>query len=244
MSIAMSESPNPNGSFPATSWTAISNLQGDEVQARKALDYLCRIYWFPLFVFARRLGLSPDDAMDRTQDFFARPPQDNIFKRADREKGRMRTFLLTAFRRLIISEWRRTGGSKPPVSLEDAETRYSQLLVDHMSPEVVFERQWAKAILLGALGRLKRAMSSPERAALLEAQLPYFLGSAGEANQAEAAARLGLSEEAFRQSLLRTKRRFSRLVKVEIAETMENPTAAEIEDELEEIKRALRAGKP
>ena len=62
---------------------------------------LCRIYWRPLYLFLRREGIRTEDAQDLTQGFFAELIRDRAHLRADREKGRFRSFLLGALKHFV-----------------------------------------------------------------------------------------------------------------------------------------------
>ncbi len=80
---------------------------GCEDAAFRALEQLCRSYWFPLYAYVRRQGQGPEDAQDLTQEFFSRFLQRGSFERADPERGRFRTFLLSSMKRFLNEEWRR-----------------------------------------------------------------------------------------------------------------------------------------
>ena len=118
--------------FVTTQWSVVLAAAGaDTTHAQVALEKLCRTYWYPLYAYARRRGHSAEDAQDLTQAFFARLLERHWVGDADRERGRFRTFLLTAMSRFMSDEWdkvraqKRGGGvSHVPVQLDDAETRY------------------------------------------------------------------------------------------------------------------------
>src|SRR4029434_11278572 len=118
----------------------------------RALDDLCRVYWYPLYCFARRRGLAPADAEDATQGFFARILESEMFAHADPTKGRLRTYLLTAFQRYLIDYdaqrfAQKRGGPQAVVSLDSAEERYLQEPEDHNTPEKHFDQRWALTLL-------------------------------------------------------------------------------------------------
>ena len=60
------------------------------------MEELCRTYWFPLYVYVRRQTLTREDAEDLTQEFFSRLLEKNYLAKADRERGKFRTFLLAS----------------------------------------------------------------------------------------------------------------------------------------------------
>src|SRR5512147_2735928 len=112
--------------FARTHWSAVLRAgDQDSRAATDALEELCRVYWYPLYAFARRRGCIPADAEDLTQSFFARLLQRDFVARADPAKGRFRTFLLTLFKRFLANEWKRQhtakrGGLQPVLSIDSA----------------------------------------------------------------------------------------------------------------------------
>src|SRR5688572_32879182 len=127
--------------------------------ARRALEELCRTYWYPLYAYVRRSGKSPEEAEDLTQEFFARLLEKDLFAQADRERGRFRTFLLTALQRFLANEWHRSqaqkrGGGVSIVSIDasHAEERYHAEPADASTPERLYERRWALTLLDRVLG--------------------------------------------------------------------------------------------
>lgn len=146
----------PKRIFATTRWTMVLNA-GDAqktTQAGKALDDLCRTYWYPIYAFVRRRGYSRDDAEDLTQTFFARLLEKRTVAAARRERGKFRTFLLAALKNFLADEWDKAhalkrGAGQTPLSLdiESAEAKYNVEPVDRMTPEKVFERKWALRLL-------------------------------------------------------------------------------------------------
>jgi DNA-directed RNA polymerase specialized sigma24 family protein len=101
------------GVFPNTHWSVVLSAQEKEPgSADVALETLCEAYWYPLYAYVRRYGHGAEDAKDLTQAFFARLLARNYIGKVDREKGRFRTFLLTALKRFIIQEWERASAQK------------------------------------------------------------------------------------------------------------------------------------
>ena len=72
---------------------------------RKALASFSEAYWPPLYTFVRRRGYSPADAQDIVQAFFVQLLEQNTLSRADRERGRLRTFLLTSLENFLRKKW-------------------------------------------------------------------------------------------------------------------------------------------
>src|ERR1051325_1369381 len=140
------------GAFPDTRWTMIVAAGKDAPGRDQALNALCQTYWYPVYAYIRRKGHTVDQASDLTQDFFTRLLTGSFLERADPEKGRFRGFLLNAVR-FFLSDARdratalRRGGKELPVSLDDAENQYLREPADDDTPERIFERRWARALL-------------------------------------------------------------------------------------------------
>ena len=132
-------------------------------EASRALAALCENYWFPLYAFVRRAGYSAEDAQDLTQEFFVRLLAENYLAVADRQRGRFRSFLLGAMKHFLAKEERpqgaqKRGGHRPVLSLDfhSGENRYSLIEpADNMTPERLYEKRWALALLDLVLSRLR-----------------------------------------------------------------------------------------
>src|SRR5262249_22621789 len=147
----------------------------NSLQAKKSLEKLCRAYWSPLYAFVRRQGESPHDAQDLTQGFFARLLEKDYLKSVDRNKGRFRSFLLAALKHFLSNERdrlraKRRGGRQVPIAIDPhrAETHYGSEPVEHLTPERIFERRWASALLERAMARLRNDYAAEGKAALFD----------------------------------------------------------------------------
>ena len=139
--------------FKTTCWSVVLSAGHDPADvARQSLELLCRAYWFPLYAYVRRHGHSPEDAQDLTQEFFAVFIARGAFARADRERGRFRTYLLTSLKHFLHEEWRRANRQKRgggvtfvPMDADTAESRYVEEARDGLSPDLLYDRRWAEA---------------------------------------------------------------------------------------------------
>ena len=94
------------GQFTTTHWSVVVTAgKRDLPEAAEALEKLCRAYWYPLYAYARRQGNSPEDAEDLTQQFFSRLLEKNYLAKADRDRGKFRTFLLGSMKNFLVNEW-------------------------------------------------------------------------------------------------------------------------------------------
>ena len=233
------------GWFGTTLWTVVRLAgQPDSPGADPALAKLCQIYWYPLYVFVRRQGQSPDDAQDLVQGFFTRVLEKNYFKDAVREKGKFRSFLLVALKRFMANEWHRAnrlkrGGGLEILSLDadNTENRYLAELADEMPPEKAFERQWATTLLEQVMTRLEAEFSANGKANTF-AELKILLsGEKSQSSYAEIGRNLGMSEANMKVTMHRLRRRYRELLRLEIANTVDSPEA--IDDEIRHLFSAI-----
>ena len=237
----MNESSPPAG-FPTTCWSRVARA-GDlgGADARAALAELCAAYWYPIYALVRRLGHGEADALDLTQDYFARLLEEPVLAAADRTRGRFRAFLRADCRFFLAGlrdreRAEKRGGGRPPLSIDarDAEGRYLVEPADGLTPERLFDRAWALTLLGRALDRLADDYAATGRAAVFEALRPALVDHRGAASHADVAARLGLSVAATQQAASRLRKRYREALRDEIAATLDDPSddavAAEIRD--------------
>lgn len=229
--------------FVTTHWSVVLRAGGEaSAQSAAALAELCRAYWYPLYVFVRRQGHSPEDAQDLTQEFFARLLEGDALKTADPQKGRFRSFLLTMLKRMLVSEWRREhrqkrGGDAVVFSLDEheAEERYQFEPADSVTPETVFERRWAETVVDRVLARLE-AEYRGHTLGFANLQ-PYLVEDKGSAPFAQTAGRLGVTESALKAVVYRLRVRYGEIFREEIAHTVEQPE--EVDGEIRHLLAVL-----
>src|SRR5262245_4781799 len=152
--------------FATTHWSAIVHAgDSQSPEAAVALERLCQAYWYPLYAFVRRKGYNHEDASDLTQGYFARVLEKGYLKDADANRGKFRTFLLTSFSHYLANEWNRSqtqrrGGGARVLSLDEqtADERYRLEPVSHETPETLFDRRWAQAMMSVVLNQLAAEM--------------------------------------------------------------------------------------
>jgi RNA polymerase sigma factor (sigma-70 family) len=222
----------------------MSAARGDTTDAQWALEHLCRTYWYPLYAYARRRGHSVEDAQDLTQAFFARLLERHWVADADRERGRFRTFLLTAMSRFMADEWDRLRAQKRgggiahiPLQLDDAETRYGCEPADERTPEQYYERRWALTLLDAVLQRLNAEYAQEGKAELFEALSATLTGGRETQPYAELAVQTGLSEGAVKVAVHRLRKRYRQMLREEIARTM--AVGADVDEELRQLFAVL-----
>ena len=234
--------------FVTTHWSVVLAAgRTDTTQAQFALTRLCQSYWYPLYAYVRRRGHSPQDAEDLTQEFFARFLAQNWVERADREKGRFRTFLLSAMSYFLSNEWdkaraQKRGGGAPllPLEFDQAETRFSHEPVDNVTPEQHFERRWVMALLEQVLNSLRGEYEQDGRGQIFVQLNPCLVGDRTSQPYAALAAKLGMSEGAVKSTVHRLRHRYRELLREEIAHTVAGP--GEVEEELRYLFAVLARG--
>lgn len=221
--------------FEQTRWSLIARA-GQE--APTALSQLIGIYWYPLYAFARRGGRDLHASQDVVQSFFAALIEKRFLESADPERGRFRTFLLTAFKRHASKERAKEralkrGGDRVKLSLdfEAGEARYRLEPFDEMTPERLYERRWALALLDKVLGDLEREYGARDESEAFTELRAFLVPGVDAAAKAAAAERLGTTPEAFRVALHRLRKRYRQRIESEILETVSGPheVAAEIQ---------------
>ena len=235
--------------FVTTHWSVVLTAGGgDSAGARDALSKLCQTYWYPLYAYVRRRNFSPSDAEDLTQEFFARFLEQRWVADADREKGRFRTFLLSAMNHFLANEWHKAraqkrGGGVPllPLEFDTAETRYSHEPADSVTPEQHFERRWALALLEAVTSRLRAEYEREGKGELFAALHPCLVGDRTTQPYEELARKLGISEGTVKSAVHRLRQRYRQLLRDEIAQTVATPT--EVDEELRHLVAVL-GGRP
>jgi RNA polymerase sigma-70 factor (ECF subfamily) len=224
--------------FLTTHWSVVLAAARDATpKATEALEELCRTYWYPLYAYLRRRGQSPEDAEDLVQSFFCSLLTGTSLAAVSPEKGRFRTFLLAGINHFLANEWRRAtaikhGGNLRFVPLDGpaAETLYQAEPGTDATPERLYERRCALALLDKALERLRQEAVAAGKGDLFE-QLKVFITDKTDSGAYPAvAARLGMTEVAVRVAVHRLRQRYGEGLRAEIAQTVAAP--AEVADEL------------
>lgn len=232
--------------FHTTHWSVVGAAQSgpaDRTRARKALEELCRVYWYPLYAFVRSRGHSSADAQDLTQSFFARCLEGGGFASANRDRGRFRTYLLGAMKHFLANEWHRErrlkrGGGQTFLEWDalDPEARYALEPQRSDDPEARFDREWAVRLTEVALAQLRAETQAEGKGTLFAALQGSLTGE--EPPRAETAARLGMTEGAVKVAIHRFRKRYRELLRAEVAETVDDPSG--VDDEMRYLVTVLR----
>ncbi len=238
----------PRAAFPTTRITLIEAARGEPTsEARDALSVLCSAYWFSIYAYIRRLGYRREDAEDLTQSFFARVLDKQYLRDFERERGRFRSFLLGALKHFLANErdWARAqkrGGGSATLPLDavlrTAEHRYGLEPRDDLSPDKLFERQWAFALLTRVQERLQAEADHDGKGTQFERLKSSLTADELGVTYRTIAVELNTTEGAIKVVVHRLRRRFRELLREEIAQTVDNPE--DVGNELRDLMAALR----
>ena len=227
--------------FHTTCWSVVLAAGRDshtDASAR-ALETLCQTYWYPVYAFVRHRVGNEHQAQDLTQAFFERLLEKRTLADADPDRGRFRAFLLTACNRFLANEWHKAnaqkrGGGLQVLSLDfdAAATRYSIEPVDNLTAEILFEQQWAIALIDSVLTRLRQEFAARGSEQQFD-QLKGFLTGAKTSSYAAIAETMETSEGAAKVAVYRLRKRYREMIRSEIAQTVDSPD--EVEDEIRRL---------
>ncbi|MGH8247960.1 MAG: RNA polymerase sigma factor [Gammaproteobacteria bacterium] len=231
--------------FDTTEWTMVLTAADlESPQVGRALEVLCRAYWYPLYAHVRRRGHDVHAAQDLTQEFFARLLEKQWLKSVGPERGRFRTFLLVAMDRFLAKEYRaehalKRGGGVALLSLEDTrlgEERYERELAAPADGRA-FDRDWANAVIERAYRQLEKDYTSRGRAIEFENWKPFLEQEATTSDCEKLGARLEMKPGAVAVAIHRFRERYAGLLRHEVARTVSD--RAELEEELRHLFELL-----
>jgi RNA polymerase sigma-70 factor (ECF subfamily) len=228
--------------FHTTSWSLVLAAVRPTSESREALADLCQTYWKPIYAFTRRNGYTPDQAQDLTQAFFTEFLEKNYVRGADRNRGRFRSFLLSAVKHFLSHQRDRAqafkrGGGQTHLSIDAdaAEIWYAPATVENLTPETLFERRWALSVLERVLEKLRTGFEQTHPAVDFNRLMTFVKNDSGAERYDDWAIETGASAGSLRTTVYRMRKKYRELLRAEIAETVADP------DDIEEEIRFLRA---
>jgi RNA polymerase sigma factor (sigma-70 family) len=234
--------------FTTTHWSVVLEAQGLTPAAQEALGKLCSTYWPPIYSFVRRQGAGPEETKDLTQGFFALLLERRDLDVVRKEKGRLRSYLLTSLKHFLANERSRAmavkrGEGQRLIPMDDLHEREAAGFepADTSTAEQIYERRWALALLDQVLTRLgdEYRAAGPASAGLFDQLQKLLTDESDRPSQAEIAGELAMTENAVKQAFHRLRQRYRELLREEIAHTVMLP--GDIEDELRHLIAVLRA---
>jgi RNA polymerase sigma-70 factor (ECF subfamily) len=215
-------------SFETTRWSIVAAAREHlSPNGAAALQTLCQTYWYPLYGYLRRRGLSAADAQDVTQEFFCRLIGKNSLASVDRSLGSFRSFLLASINHLLANEWDKAralkrGGGVQIISLdaEEAEGRFAREPDAADSPEKAFDRRWTLTLLDRALAQLREEFTAAGKLAQFDLLKTFLSDVAGDGDYAALAGPLGVDASGVAVAVHRLRLRYREIVRAEIAQTV------------------------
>lgn len=240
--------PDASHHFPATRWTLLQCLrEGSEEDVKVALETLCKAYWSPLYVVARRYGLNEHDAEDSVQGFFESVLERDTLLKADQSRGKLRTFLLNSFEYFRIKVWRdgmtkKRGGDIEILSFSfpsDAEERYLQMADETADMETIYNREWARNVLARSLTALREDHLGKAQAERFDMFVVHLTQAGTDEMLANSARHAGMGDSAFRQAVFRLRRSYREKIEDELAVTLRTRDPEVIRCEMMELFKAF-----
>jgi DNA-directed RNA polymerase specialized sigma24 family protein len=233
------------GGFHTTRWTQVMQARECSGAGLDALRDLCAAYYAPVIAFLIRQGNDADAARDLAHEFFARMLEGDAICGADRAQGRFRSYLLGAVKHFVahVREYgqrQRRGGGVPLLSIDESLPDSPALKVPddaRLSPDAAFDRQWALTVLSRAMEALEKECAAQGKSTVLDHLRPWLLGESVHGDQTQEAKSLGMSAGTMKVAVHRMRQRFRRLVKAEIACTLNDDAA--VDEEMEVLLSAL-----
>jgi len=239
---------NGTASFNTTHWTMVLAC-GDEAHAERAQEALASLfqtYWYPLYAYVRRRGYGEQDAEDLVQAFCLHLQEKHALAKADRQRGKFRTFLLSSLQNFLGHEYERSraqkrGGGRELIRLdaEEADARYRLEPVHSATPETIFEKRWAHALLEQTVADLRAEFVRRGKERLFEGLSSFLTSDLRETSYQSAAEQLGLPLSAIKTTVHRLRRDYRVKLREEIARTVSSPD--EVDDELLHLRKVLAA---
>jgi RNA polymerase sigma-70 factor (ECF subfamily) len=232
--------------FRTTHWSIVLEAQGESPAAQDALGKLCRTYWRPIHGFVRRQGAGAEDAEDLTQGFFALLLERKDLNAVRKEKGRLRSYLLTSVKNFLADEGRRAlavkrGKGQRLIPLDDI--REGEFIdverSDRLTADQIYERRWAFTVLEQVMARLRDEYRSAGNVRFFDQMKKMLMDEPDRPSQAQIATEFDMTENAVKQAFHRFRQRYQALLREEIAHTV--ATASDIEDELRYLISVVRA---
>jgi len=242
----MADTQDGGVAFTTTHWSIVLAAQGRSPAAEEALENLCRTYWRPVYGFVRRQGVAPEPAKDLTQGFFALLLERRDFDAVRKEKGRLRSYLLTSVKHFLTNEHNRAmaikrGEGRQLIPLEDLRERERVGFEssETLAADQIYERRWALSMLDQVLARLGDEYRAAGNRPLFDRLQKSLTDEPDRPSPANIAHEFGMTESAVRQASYRLRQRYRQLLREEIAHTVMVP--GDIEDELRHLIAVLRA---
>jgi len=237
--------PSNRPRFATTHWSVVLAAgKSSSPNQKQALETLCQGYWFPLYAYLRQRGYDTHQAEDYTQAFFARILDKHDLQKADPKYGKFRSFLLIRLKSFLSDERDRAqakkrGGGRKILSLgfQNAEDQYALEPGDQLSPEKLFEKSWALTVLERTMNRLEKEMAEKNKKKLFDHLKVYLTTDKDIIPYGKTAKELKMPEGSVRVAVHRLRRRYRKLLRDEIGQTVADED--QIDEEMGHLFSAL-----
>ncbi len=237
--------PADTSRFATTHWSVVlAAVSPSSPEYQQAISTLCQTYWFPLYAYLRRHGCDTHQAEDCTQAFFAQMLEKHSLRLANPERGKFRSYLLTALKNFLANEHDRVqaqkrGGGQRVFSLdfENAEDLYGLEPTDQLSPERLFERSWALVLLQKVMARLGAESVGTNKESSFRHLVTYLAPAVDTVPYRDMAAKLNMTEGAVKVAVHRLRKRYQELLRDEIGQTV--ATEEDVDLELQDLFKVL-----
>lgn len=230
--------------FSTTRWSVVLEAGTNGDSREEAMEEFCRIYWYPVYSFIRRRGTDPEPARDLTQGFFEKLLSRDWLSGLERKETRFSTLLCVTLKNFLASEYRRDtaqkrGGKAKPLSLDmaQAEHWFGAEPSTEETPERIFERRWAQAVVESALRRLESESVAMGKGTLYSVLHPFLSREPEDGEYDAAGAALGVDRRAIAVAVFRLRKQFKAMVREEVSEGLRDPST--LEDEMRHLAAAL-----
>jgi DNA-directed RNA polymerase specialized sigma24 family protein len=240
--------PHSAAPFPTTRWSVVRAAQDpDNPECVAAMNRCIAAYWKPIFCFLRAKGYTLHRAEDLTQEFFLQFYRRGWLDRADQQRGRFRTFLLTILVRFLSDQ----GAERAPQQkvfderlvtisalLGDSERTYEP--PDNRTPEEIFMQQWAQAVIANVQKSLEAWCNGRGRPDWHRMFSETYFPEPGKSRitQQNLADRLHLTRDQIRYGLEEVNHQFIELLRAEVADQI-GPDG-DLDAEIRELESLLR----
>lgn len=229
--------------FQTTRWSLVLEAGAGDAKSRLALETLCRTYRSPVIACIRARGYGTDEAEDLTQSFFTRFIERADHARADPARGSFRAFLLVTLKHFLNDAGDRANAVKRGGQIKfhslDSSAGHTVEAEHRDSPDQVFERAWARAVLDSAMRRLRAEADAAGRAALFDQLREFLIERPLESDYARVAEAFNLRRNTLAVSVHRLRQRLSELVRDELADTAEG--VENLNQEFDAVRKSLGA---
>lgn len=233
--------------FHTTLWSVVEDAKDSGEDADAALAILCETYWKPLYRHLIQRGFSEEEAKDAVQGFFLQVIEKRYLDAADSSKGRFRTFLLTCFHRYLANEHKKNNAQKRggayrriKINWGSGDTTGDQIATSSLSPDQVFDRDWAVALIGRAIERLRANEIAAGRGRLISALGDTLYVGAETASYEQIAENLGSTTNAVKVAAHRVRKRLRNLIWEEVMLTVDSKDAAQ--EELKYLLEIIASG--